>query len=119
MKLSMVLDKIRALRKKVDTQADDYIVALDIGTEYIKALIANVQGEDIEIVGVGRAHQELGDMHQGAIADIAGVVRNCEEALGAAEEEAGLQAKRAVIGIVRLTKLRWNLSSKKSKTAPL
>ena len=99
MKLSMVLDKIRALRKKVDTQADDYIVALDIGTEYIKALIANVQGEDIEIVGVGRAHQELGDMHQGAIADIAGVVRNCEEALGAAEEEAGLQAKRAVIGI--------------------
>ena len=63
----MVLDKIRALRKKVDTQVDDYIVALDIGTEYIKALIANVQGEDIEIVGVGRAHQELGDMHQGVI----------------------------------------------------
>jgi len=38
-------------------------------------------------------------MHQGAIADIAGVVRNCEAALSEAEEQAGLQAKRCVIGI--------------------
>ena len=38
-------------------------------------------------------------MHAGAIADIAGVVRNCEDALATAEEQAGLQAKRCVIGI--------------------
>jgi cell division protein FtsA len=38
-------------------------------------------------------------MHSGAIADIAGVVRNCEEALAEAEDQAGLQAKRVVIGI--------------------
>ena len=95
----MIFDKIRELRSKTDLSSDDYIVGLDIGTEYIKALVAKVSGEDIEIVGVGRAHQDMGDMYQGAIADIAGVVRNCEEALGQAEEEAGLQAKRAVIGI--------------------
>ena len=77
----------------------DYIVGLDIGTEYIKALIAHIKGDAIEIVGVGRAHQELSDMHTGAIADIAGVVKNCEDALSQAEEEAGIQAKRAVIGI--------------------
>jgi cell division protein FtsA len=92
----MVLDKI--LKKSTDA-SNDYMVGLDIGTEYVKALIAKVDGESIEIVGVGRAHQELSDMHSGAIADIAGVVRNCEDALSQAEEEAGLQAKRCVIGI--------------------
>ena len=77
----------------------DYIVGLDIGTEYVKALIGHLKGDSIEIVGVGRTHQELSDMHSGAISDIAGVVRNCEDALGQAEDQAGLQAKRCVIGI--------------------
>jgi cell division protein FtsA len=92
----MVFDKILNKSSGVD---GDYIVGLDIGTEYVKALIAKINGDSIEIVGVGRAHQELADMHSGAIADIAGVVRNCEDALSQAEEEAGLQAKRCVIGI--------------------
>lgn len=92
----MVFDKI--LNKTANIEGD-YIVGLDIGTEYVKALIAKINGDAIEIVGVGRAHQALSDMHSGAIADIAGVVRNCEDALSQAEEEAGLQAKRCVIGI--------------------
>lgn len=78
---------------------DNIIVGLDIGTEFVKALIARVNGDDIEIIGVGRSRQSLDDMHSGAIADIAGVVRNCETALAAAEQQAGLQGKRAVIGI--------------------
>jgi len=93
----MVFEKLRANRK--NNTANDYIVALDIGTEFVKALIAKLDGETLSIVGVGRARQELSDMHSGAIADIAGVVRNCEEALSAAEDQAGLQAKRVVIGI--------------------
>lgn len=92
----MVFNKIL---NKTSNPDGDYIVGLDIGTEYVKALIAKINGDTIEIVGVGRAHQELSDMHSGAIADIAGVVRNCEDALSQAEEEAGLQAKRCVIGI--------------------
>lgn len=94
--LSMVFEKFL---NKANTPDPDYLVGLDIGTEYVKALIAHVEGDHIDIKGVGRAHQELGDMHQGAIADIAGVVRNCEAALSEAEEQAGLQAKRCVIGI--------------------
>lgn len=82
-----------------NSKNDDYIVALDIGTEYAKALIAKVDGEILEVVGAGRAKQSLGDMHSGAIADISGVVRNCETALIDAEEQAGLQAKKVVIGI--------------------
>lgn len=92
----MVLQKLRKSRKVSD---DDYIVALDIGTEFVKALIAKIDEEDLQIIGVGRARQDVSDMHSGAIADIAGVVRNCEEALAQAEEAAGLQAKRVVIGI--------------------
>ena len=92
----MVLDKFKKSRKVSD---DDHIVALDIGTEFVKALIAKLEDDELHIVGVGRARQEVSDMHGGAIADIAGVVRNCEEALAQAEDAAGLQAKRVVIGI--------------------
>jgi len=93
----MVFDKFRS---KVQEKAnDDYVVGLDIGTEFVKALIAKINGETLEIVGVGRAHQDISDMHSGAIADISGVVKNCEEALSEAEDQAGLQAKKAVIGI--------------------
>ena len=86
-------------KQKNNDSADNFIVALDVGTEFVKALIAQIDDEEIKIVGVGRAHQELSDMHSGAIADIAGVVRNCETALIEAEEQAGIQAHRVVIGI--------------------
>lgn len=92
----MVLQKFKRSHKVAD---EDYVVALDIGTEFVKALIAKLEDDELRIIGVGRARQEVSDMHSGAIADIAGVVRNCEEALAQAEEEAGLQAKRVVIGI--------------------
>ena len=94
----MVFKKIsRPINRR--KKSDDYIVALDIGTEYVKALVAKIEGDDLKIVGVGRSRQELGDMYAGAIADISGVVKNCEEALIEAETQAGLQAKRVVIGI--------------------
>lgn len=93
----MVFEKLRSRTKREPDE--DYLVGLDIGTEFVKALIARVNGETLEIVGVGRARQDVSDMHSGAIADIAGVVRNCEEALAQAEDQAGLQAKKAVIGI--------------------
>lgn len=93
----MVFENI--LRKANKQPDSDYVVALDIGTEFVKALIAKLSDDTLEIVGVGRARQDISDMHSGAIADISGVVRNCEEALSAAEEQAGLQAKRVVIGI--------------------
>lgn len=93
----MVFKKL--INKRRENSSNDYIVALDIGTEYIKALIAKLDGDELNIVGVGRARQQVSDMYSGAIADIFGVVRNCEEALSEAESQAGLQAKRVVIGI--------------------
>ncbi len=85
------------------SNTDKYLVALDIGTEYTKAVIAELVDDDstndIRVVGVGRARQEFGNMASGAISDITGVVKNCETALMMAEEQSGVQAKRAVIGI--------------------
>jgi cell division protein FtsA len=76
-----------------------YLVGLDIGTEYVKALIGRVSEGEIEIIGVGRAHQGLSDMQAGAVADIGAVVENCDKALNEAEQQAGVSARGAIIGI--------------------
>ncbi len=80
-------------------KSERYVVSLDIGTEYVKALVAKVEGNKAEIIGMGRAHQQLGDMQAGAIADIAAVVANCDVALAQAEQQAGLSARTVIIGI--------------------
>lgn len=94
-----MLDKIKKFRGPKSTSDDQYLVALDIGTEYVKALVGKVKGDTIDIIGMGRVHQELTDMQAGAIADITSVVRNCNEALNQAEQESGVSARTAVIGI--------------------
>ncbi len=93
------LPKVANVAKKRRKQVENYLVALDIGTEFVKALVGRVIGNEVEIIGVGRSHQELADMQAGAIADIAAVVANCDRALAAAESQAGVSARTAVIGI--------------------
>ena len=76
------------------------ILALDIGTEYVKAVLARpTKKGDLEILGVGKARQSEGNMHAGAVADIPAVVSVCEEALVKVEEEAGERADLTVVGI--------------------
>ena len=76
------------------------ILALDIGTEFVKAVIAksNRKGE-LDVIGVGKAKQAPTNIFAGAIADIPAVVSVCEKALLDAEEEAGETAKLTVVGI--------------------
>ena len=90
-----------AVRSKTAKSDDQYIVALDIGTEFVKALVGKVSKEtgDITVIGVGRTHQSLSDMQAGAIADIASVVSNCDKALNDAETQAGVSARTAILGI--------------------
>ena len=95
----MVVKKIKNMIPAKGKGKAKHIVALDIGTEFVKALIGRVDGDSIEIIGVGKAHQELADMQSGAIADISGVVDNCEAALNKAERMAGVDADEVVIGI--------------------
>ncbi len=95
----MLLNKLKQALPTRKEPSDQHIVALDIGTEFVKALVARLVEDELEIIGVGRARQGLSDMHSGAISDIGGVVRNCEAALAQAEEMAGVQARKTVIGI--------------------
>jgi len=76
-----------------------YYVALDIGTEFVKALIFKINDGKGIVVGTGRQRQRLGDMHGGTVTDIAGVVDNCSKALDQAEEMAGVVADQCIIGI--------------------
>lgn len=101
-KLKGISESVLARAKQNKTQnagGGQYVVGLDIGTENVKALIAEIKDGKMDVIGVGRAHQELTDMQAGAIADIAAVVVNCNKALNQAEQQAGVSARMSVIGI--------------------
>lgn len=76
-----------------------FAIALDIGTEFVKALIVRIEGEKALVIGVGRQRQRLSDMQGGRVTDISGVIENCEVALHQAEEMAGVSPKQCIIGI--------------------
>ena len=97
------LDKLKesslSKLKSRSSKKGQYIVALDIGTENVKALVGSIEDDEVKIVGVGRAKQGLQDMQAGAIADIAAVTTNCNKALAEAEKQAGVSASAVIIGI--------------------
>jgi cell division protein FtsA len=74
--------------------------ALDVGTEFAKALVFDIDDAGRGTVrGVGRKRQGLSHMQSGTVADIAAVVDNCAVALQEAEEMAGFRPSQVVIGI--------------------
>ncbi len=74
--------------------------ALDVGTEFAKALVFEIDHQGHGTVrGVGRRRQGLSHMQSGTVADIGAVVDNCSVALQEAEEMAGFRATQVVIGI--------------------
>ena len=74
--------------------------ALDIGTEFAKALVFEIDPDGLGTVrGVGRKRQGLAHMQSGTVADIAAVVDNCSVALQEAEEMAGFRPTQVVLGI--------------------
>ena len=74
--------------------------ALDIGTEFAKALVFEIDDQGQGTVrGVGRRRQGLAHMQSGTVADIAAVVDNCSVALQEAEEMAGFRPSQVVLGI--------------------
>ena len=79
----------------------NYALALDVGTEFIKALIFRIDEEEEkgEVIGVSRQKQRLGDMQSGAVTDIEGVVKACEKAITEAEQMAGIRPDQVILGI--------------------
>lgn len=75
------------------------ILALDIGTVNVKALVIELINDQLRVVGVGRRSQGLNDMQAGAIADIPAVIANCDQALSQAERQAKRRPSQVVVGI--------------------
>jgi cell division protein FtsA len=79
----------------------DCILALDIGTEFVKALIVKIdknEGKGV-ILGVGKAWQNLDNMEGGAVTNIEGTVEVCQQAIFAAEREAKARCDYVILGI--------------------
>ncbi len=95
----MPLNITKKFAKLRSSDQPQLVVSLDIGTEFVKALICKVNGDSVDVIGVGRQRQRLTDMQGGAVTDIAGVVDNCDAALKVAEQMAGTVGKDVVIGI--------------------
>lgn len=78
---------------------ENYALALDIGTEFVKALVFRIEGEKGYVVGVGKKRQGLSEMQGGAVTDIQGVIKNCQDALNQAQEQAKKRVSQTIIGI--------------------
>ena len=91
---------LRRFWSRDDEPAPAACTALDVGTEFAKALVFEIDPSGIGVVrGVGRKRQGLSHMQSGTVADIAAVVDNCSVALQEAEEMAGFRPTQVVIGI--------------------
>lgn len=82
------------------------MLALDIGTEFVKALLFEVVeakelGEKRKgiIKGTGKVRQKLGEMYSGSVTNVEGVIYNCKEAIREAEAVAGYSANQLILGI--------------------
>jgi cell division protein FtsA len=90
----------RRIWQREEASALAACTALDVGTEFAKALVFEIDEQGIGTVrGVGRKRQGLSHMQSGTVADIAAVVDNCSVALQEAEEMAGFRPTQVVIGI--------------------
>ncbi len=92
----------RILTRQAPSLDDEqqYRIALDIGTEYVKAIYMEQTTKQVaSIVGVGRSRQEYSDMESGAVANIAGVVRCCRQAMTQGAVMAGIKPTEVVMGV--------------------
>lgn len=74
-------------------------VSLDIGTEFVKILIFEVNEYHGHILGAAKERQRLSDMQGGGVTDIAGVIHTATKALEKAATQAGFLPDQAVVGI--------------------
>ena len=86
-------------KKTKGSPRGNYYIALDIGTEFVKALVCLAEGDKGRVLGYGKKKQRLGDMQSGAVTDIGAVINNCNEAIKLAEKMAGVKAEKLIIGI--------------------
>jgi cell division protein FtsA len=75
----------------------DIIVSLDIGTSKVRAIIGELDGTTLNVIGVGSADGD--GIRKGAIVDIDRTVQSIREAIDHAERMVGIQIQSAYVGI--------------------
>jgi len=103
-RLGGMVERLRSIRRPGRNGGGPAaIIALDVGTEFAKALVVALEPADGSTVGVvrgaGRQRQGLTHMQSGTVTDIDAVVANCRLALDQAQDASGLRPRAAVIGI--------------------
>lgn len=102
--LGRVAGRIRSVTGRGEGGRPAAIAALDIGTEFAKALVISAEHDEVgRLVGIvrgsGRQRQGLTHMQSGTVSDIDAVVANCSTAMDEARELAGLRPLAVVVGI--------------------
>lgn len=77
--------------------SSEVLVSLDIGTSEIKVIIGEVQGESLNIIGVGTSVSR--GLNKGSIVDIDQTVQSIKAAVEQAEHMVGLKIDSVVVGI--------------------
>ena len=79
---------------------NDIFLGLDIGSSSVKSIIARrLENDALELLGHGTYPTPAGAVSSGVIENIPAVVSACEKSISLAESEAGLSAKRVVVGL--------------------
>jgi len=76
--------KFALLKRREEFQS--HFTVLDIGTEFVKALIVKRENDKGIVLGVGKVRQAQSHMQAGAVADLQAVIDNCDRALTEAED---------------------------------
>jgi len=97
---------IKLFKKK---QQEEALLALDIGSEIVKAVVFSIEekhsvngeviGKRAVIRGFAKVGQRQGDIQSGVVTDIGSVVGNCKEAIRSASQEADMKPSRMIMGI--------------------
>ena len=87
---------MQLFRKKPERRV---ALSLDIGTEFVKALVFEVVEEHGIVLGSGRERQRLSDIQGGSVTDIGGVIDTAARAVERAYAEAGIEAEDTIVGI--------------------
>ncbi|MFH1088567.1 MAG: cell division FtsA domain-containing protein [Patescibacteria group bacterium] len=85
--------------KKAEKRQGEVYIALDLGTEQIKALVCGQQDGHCAIFGSGRSPHKSGTMRGGMVINIPGAFLDVQTAVNAAIQQAGLQPKKIGISL--------------------
>jgi cell division protein FtsA len=73
-------------------------LALDVGTEVVKALVSIIEADNVQVIGASKKRQSFSAMKGGVVANLRSVVAVCQDAINEATENTERPAK-VIMGI--------------------